>query len=64
MNAIQQISLKLQMGIHPSAQIQPELLRAMWRQLSRERSDALEASAAKRGYTAAKTTHPSLRKSN
>jgi len=30
MNAIQQISLKLQMGIDPSTHISPEMLRSMW----------------------------------
>jgi hypothetical protein len=39
MNAIQQISLKLQMGIDPSTHISPVILRSMW----------LEASAAKFG---------------
>jgi len=43
MNAIHQISLKLQMGIHPAAQIQPEVLRAMWRRLLLERIEALRA---------------------
>ena len=31
MNTIQQISLKIQLGIDPSNDIQPDLLRAMWR---------------------------------
>jgi len=31
MNAIQQLSLKIQMGIDPSSDISPESLRAMWR---------------------------------
>ena len=31
MNAIQQISLKLQLGIDPSSDIKAERLRAMWR---------------------------------
>jgi len=51
MNTIHQISLKLQMGINPAAQIQPETLRAMWRQLSLERIEALRANAAKKAYT-------------
>jgi len=38
MNAIQQISLKLQMGIDPAADIRPELLRFMWQELTRERA--------------------------
>ena len=32
MNTIQQISLKLKMGIDPQADINPDMLRAMWRQ--------------------------------
>ena len=51
MNTIHQISLKLQMGIHPAAQIQPEMLRAMWRQLSLERIEALRAKAEKKRRT-------------
>jgi hypothetical protein len=31
MNTIQQLSLKIQLGIDPSNDIQPERLRAMWR---------------------------------
>ena len=31
MNSIQKISLKLQLGIDPSSEVQPVLLRAMWR---------------------------------
>ncbi len=37
MNAIQQISLKLQLGIDPSCKIPPEDLRNMWRQASEEK---------------------------
>jgi hypothetical protein len=33
LNAIQQISLKLQMGIDPAADINPVMLRSMWQQL-------------------------------
>jgi len=51
MNAIHQISLKLQMGIHPAVPIQPEVLRAMWRQLSLERIEALRAKAVRAGQT-------------
>ena len=36
MNAIQQISLKLQMGISPEVDIQPQKLRAMWLELNNE----------------------------
>jgi len=52
MNAIHQISLKLQMGIHPAAPIQPEVLRAMWRQLLLERIEALRAKAPNAGHSA------------
>lgn len=38
MNAIQQISLKLQMGIPPEVNIQPQKLRAMWVELNNEAS--------------------------
>jgi len=40
MNAIQQISLKLQMGLDPSCNIDPHMLRAMWRELSLERQSS------------------------
>jgi hypothetical protein len=53
MNTIHQISLKLRMGIHPAAQIQPEMLRAMWRQLSLERIEAPQANVAKKERTPA-----------
>lgn len=62
MNAIQQISLKLQMGIHPDTDVQPELLRAMWRELSKQRYRALEASSWHGDSSPANTTHPSLGK--
>jgi hypothetical protein len=51
MNTIHQISLKLRMGIHPATQIHPELLRAMWHQLIRERAEALKAQAGKMAPT-------------
>ena len=34
MNQVQQISLKLQMGIDPAVNIEPLLLRQMWRELT------------------------------
>jgi len=37
LNAIQQISLKLQMGIDPAADINPVMLRSMWQQLLAEK---------------------------
>ena len=61
MNTIHQISLKLQMGIHPAAQIQPEMLRAMWRQLSIERIEALQASVAKKQRSPTGTPPPGKR---
>jgi hypothetical protein len=60
MNAIQQISLKLQMGLDPCADIQPTMLRSMWSQLSRERAEGLEASQSESIITPSRTTHPSL----
>ena len=33
-------ALKLQMGINPSTDIEPEILRAMWQQLTLERKNA------------------------
>jgi hypothetical protein len=33
-------ALKLQMGINPSTQIEPGMLRAMWQQLKLERANA------------------------
>ena len=60
MNAIQQISLKIQMGLDPSADIQPVMLRSMWCQLSRERAEGLEASQSESSITPSRTNHPSL----
>jgi hypothetical protein len=37
MNAIQEISLKLQLGIDPSCEISPEDPRNMWREASDEK---------------------------
>jgi hypothetical protein len=45
MNQIQQISLKLQMGIDPSVNIEPLLLRQMWRELKTENTAGLRGSA-------------------
>ena len=60
MNPIQQISLKLQMGIHPSTDIQPEMLRAMWRELSRQRYKTLVARPSNEEHNPFNTSHPSL----
>ena len=45
------IALKLQMGINPSTQTAPSILRAMWQQLK------LESGNAKRNHSSA-TPHP------
>jgi hypothetical protein len=45
------IALKLQMGINPSTQIAPSILRAMWQQLKLENGDA------RRNHSGA-TPHP------
>ena len=37
MNTIQQISIKLRMGIDPQADISPDMLRAMWQRLLTEK---------------------------
>jgi hypothetical protein len=60
MNAIQQISLKLQMGIHPDTEIQAPLLRAMWRELTHQRYKAMEAGSWNDGSSASGLSHPSL----
>jgi len=62
MNAIQQISLKLQMGIDPATDVEPELLRSMWGQLSRERAETLDANLSQTPLIPARATHPSVRK--
>ncbi len=46
------IALKLQMGINPSTQIAPSILRAMWQQLK------LEKGSARHNHPSA-TPHPS-----
>jgi hypothetical protein len=61
MNTIQQISLKLQMGIDPSTEIQPELLRAMWGELATERWNALSQSIDQANFRPAKPSHPNFR---
>ena len=40
MNTIQEISLKLQLGIDPSCEISPKDLRSMWRQSSDEKFES------------------------
>jgi len=57
MNTIHQISLKLQMGIHPAAPIQPEALRAMWRRQLHDRIEALQAKTANRDRESGRPTN-------
>jgi len=57
MNAIHQISLKLQMGIHPAAPVKPETLRAMWRQRLQDRIEALQAKAGNRENSPSRINH-------
>jgi hypothetical protein len=40
MNTIQQISLKIQLGLDPATDIKPELLLEKWQQFSLQRSKA------------------------
>ncbi len=50
MNAIQQISMKLQLGIDPAANIHPNQLRALWNQAGKEREAKGRVSRAQRGF--------------
>jgi hypothetical protein len=61
MNAIHQISLKLQLGIHPAAEVPAEILRAMWRERSHQQYKALKQ---KQESTHSKTHQPSLRRAD
>jgi hypothetical protein len=49
MNAIQQISLKLQMGIDPSTNISPKMLRSMWLEASAEKFGGARETASNAG---------------
>jgi hypothetical protein len=49
MNTIQQISLKLQMGIDPSTSISPEMLRSMWLEASAEKFGGAQETASEAG---------------
>lgn len=59
MNAIQQISLKLQLGIDPAIEIQPEMLRTLWRNLSRERAET-GWRPTENAFSPGRAAHPSL----
>jgi len=41
------LKLKLQMGINPSMRIEPDILRAMWQQLTFESANALRKRSGK-----------------
>ena len=58
MNAIHQISLKLQMGIHPATEVRPEILRAMWWELLSQRFNTAGAGAVKNKSNPARTIPP------
>lgn len=47
MNAIHQISLKLQLGIDPDARVAPSTLRAMWETQASRRLGTASATATK-----------------
>ena len=55
------ISLKLQMGIDPSTDIEPELLRAMWNELTTERTRGYREDQSHWSYLPAKARHPRFR---
>ena len=62
MNAIQQISLKLQMGIDPALNIQPDNLRKMWNERVRQRAER-QGGPTETGFgPSGSMTHPSLRR--
>ena len=61
MNAIQQISLKLQMGIDPALNIQPETLRKMWSERVRDRAERRD-NPIETVFSPTGATHPSLRR--
>jgi hypothetical protein len=63
MNAIQEISLKLQMGIDPAADIDPAMLRSMWNDLTEERTRSIHRSRCGHEYLPAKVGHPQIFKS-
>jgi hypothetical protein len=63
MNAIQEISLKLQMGIDPAADIDPAMLRSMWNELTEERMRSIHRSRSDHEYLPSKVCHPQIFKS-
>lgn len=50
MNAIQQISMKLQLGLDPAANIHPDQLRALWSQAGKAREARGRESRERRGF--------------
>jgi len=57
MNAVHQISLKLQMGIHPAAEVRPEILRAMWWELLSERFNTARTDSVQNKGNHTRTMH-------
>jgi len=51
-------TLKLQMGIEPSAKIEPNILRAMWQQLTFESVNAQRSRSSKTPRPIPVTTNP------
>jgi len=51
------IALKLQMGINPSTQIAPSILRAMWQQLKLENGNARRNHSSATPYPSPVTTN-------
>jgi hypothetical protein len=49
-NAIQQISMKLQLGLDPASNIHPDQLRALWNQVGKAREARGRASRSRRGF--------------
>ena len=58
MSRKEMFTLKLQMGIDPSAQIEPDILRAMWQQLTFESVNAQRTRSSKTPRPVPVTTNP------
>lgn len=58
MSRNEMFTLKLQMGIDPSTQIEPNMLRAMWQQLTFESVNAQRSRSSKTPRPVPVTTNP------
>ena len=58
MSRNEMFALKLQMGINPSTQIEPNMLRAMWQQLTFESVNAQRSRSSKTPRPVPVTTNP------